>query len=268
MLPRADVPTCPAERTAALRTWSADRRALVVLDDAASADQVQALLPGGAGCAVIVTSRMPLYGLPGVEICELAPFGLDDGRDLLARILGERRVAAEPAAAVGIVRMVGGLPLALDLIGQRLTAFPGMGLGALLATLSQTFRTRPLSALSAVGPDLHAALESSYRRLSDQDRRAFRLLSTLGDGDFGAKEAARVFLVDPVTAELALLRLADAHFVHVLSVATSPEHRYVLHSITRAFALERLLTESPAHDRIVGDPHVDVDPALALSAAQ
>lgn len=264
----ADVPTCPAERTAALRTWSADRRALVVLDDAASADQVQALLPGGAGCAVILTSRMPLYGLPGVEIYELTPFDLDDSRDLLARILGERRVAAEPAAAAEIVRMMGGLPLALGLIGQRLTAFPGMGLGAFLATLSQTFRARPLSALSAVGPDLHAALESSYRRLSDQDRRAFRLLSTLGDGDFGAEDAARVFLVDPVTAELVLLRLADVHFVEVLSVAASPEHRYVLHSVTRAFALERLLAESPVHDPTVSDRHVDADPALTLSAAQ
>ena len=262
----ADVPTCPAERTAALRTWSADRRALVVLDDAASADQVQALLPGGAGCAVILTSRMPLYGLPGVEICELTPFDLDDGRDLLARLLGERRVAAEPAAAAEIVRMMGGLPLALGLIGQRLTAFPGMALGAFLATLSQTFRARPLSALSAVGLDLHAALESSYRRLSDQDRRAFRLLSTLGDGDFGAGDAARVFLVDPVTAELVLLRLADAHFVQVLSVAASLEHRYVLHSVMRAFARERLLTESPVHDPTVGDRHAD--PALTLSAAQ
>jgi DNA-binding SARP family transcriptional activator len=265
----ADVPSCPAERTAALRTWSADRRALVVLDDAASADQVQALLPGGPGCAVVVTSRTPLYGLPGAEICELGPFDAADGRALLARMLGERRVDAEPAAAVGIVRMMGGLPLALRLIGQRLTAVPRMGLGAFLTTLSQTFRSRPLSALATVGSDLHSALVGSYRRLSDQDRRVFRALPALDDGGFSAADAARVVPVDPVTAELALLRLADAHFVQVLSGATSPQHRYVLHSVMRAFALECLLTDAPVHDRPAGDrAFADLDAALTLSAAQ
>jgi DNA-binding SARP family transcriptional activator len=265
-----DVPVCPAERTAALRTWSADRRALVVLDDAASADQVQALLPGGAGCAVIVTSRLPLYGLPGVEITELNPFDAEDGRKLLALILGERRVAAEKAATTEIVRMMGGLPLALRLIGQRLTAFPGMRLDAFLATLSHTLQTRPLSALSTIGLDLHAALESSYRHLSDEDRSAFRLLSVLGDGEFSARDAARVLLVDAVMAELALLRLADAHFVQVLSAGTSVGHRYVLHSVTRAFALECLMTDSPSgDDQAAGDRHlIEVDPALTLSAAQ
>lgn len=264
-----DVPACPAERTAALRTWSADRRALVVLDDAASADQVQALLPGGAGCAAIVTSRVPLYELPGVEISELTPFDVEDGRKLLARILGEQRVAEEPAAAIEIVRMIGGLPLALRLIGQRLTAFPGMRLGAFLATLSQTLKAQPLSALSTVGLDLHAALASSHRKLSDQDRRAFRLLSMLGDGEFSAREAARVLLVDLVTAELALLRLADAHFVQVRA-GTSAEHRYVLHSVMRAFALECLVTDSPPiDDQTAGDRHlVEVDPDLTLSAAR
>ncbi|MGN9913974.1 BTAD domain-containing putative transcriptional regulator [Phytohabitans sp. LJ34] len=261
-----DVPACAAERTAALRTWSADRRALVVLDDAASADQVQALLPSGAGCAVIVTSRLPLYGLPGVETSELAPFDVEDGRKLLARILGEQRVAAEPAAAIEIVRMMGGLPLALRLIGQRLTAFPGMRLGAFLATLSQTLQARPLSALSTVGLDLHAALASSYRKLSEQDQRAFRLLLMLRDDQFSARDAARVLLVDPVTAELALLRLADAHFVQVLSAGTSAEHRYVLHSVMRAFALECLMTDSPpVDDQPADDRHlIEVDPTPDL----
>jgi hypothetical protein len=73
-----------------------------------------------------------------------------------------------------------------------------------------------------------------------------------------------------MTAELALLRLADTHFVQVLSAGTSAEHRYVLHSVMRAFALERLTTDSPpVDDKAAGDRHVvEVDPVLTLSAAR
>lgn len=243
-----EVPDSAAERTAAFRTWSADRRALVVLDDADSAGQVQALLPGGPGCAVVITSRGPLYGLPGLETSELGTFDIFDGLELLGRIIGSARVSAEPAAAAEIVHMVGGLPLAIRLIGQRLTAFPMMRLRSLLVTLSGTAGRHPLSELSTIGAELYARLEASYRKLSEPNQRAFGSLALLDREQFTAEDAATVFGVDPVTAEMALMRLADANFVQAHGVDRTARQRYALHELLRRFSAECLMAGFPADE--------------------
>jgi DNA-binding SARP family transcriptional activator len=244
----ADVPLDPAERTAALRTWSADRRALVVLDDADSADQVQALLPGGSACAVVLTSRFPLYAVPGVETVQLDVLDVADGLEMLGRVIGNHRIAAEPGPAADIVRAVGGLPLAIRLVGQRLAAFPQMRLGSCLRMLSEAIGRSSLSELSTIGPDLHSRLDASYRRLGAADRRAFRLLALLGTDEFTADDASKIFLVDRVTAELTLLRLADAHFVRGGGTVSAAVQRYTVHPLLRRFCLDCLMLDG------IGEP--------------
>jgi len=240
-----EVPNSAAERTAAFRSWSADRSALVVLDDAASLEQVQALLPGGPACAVIITSRVPLYGLSGLELVDLHPFGVPEGLELLHRLVGRRRLAAEQAAAAGIVRAVGGLPLAVRLIGQRLAAVPAMKLGACLATVTDAIGGRRLSELSTIGLDLYTRLEASYRKLGDADQRAFRLLAAYRQAEFTADDVAKLFRMDTGSAELSLMRLADAHFVKVLGGDASEGQRYALLELMRRFSLECLMADSP-----------------------
>ena len=120
----AMIPTDQDEREALYRARLADRRVLVVLDDAASEAQVRPLLPGTPGCAVLVTSRARLVGLEGARLLDLEVLHTEQAVELLARILGAGRVAAEPDAAAAIVGYCGQLPLAVRIAGARLAARP------------------------------------------------------------------------------------------------------------------------------------------------
>jgi len=105
---------------------------LVVLEDAVSEQQVRALLPGTASCAVVVTSRTMLTGLPGAAVHELDVLDPVRSRELLARVIGADRIEAESAAADALVRMVGNLPLALRIVAARLAARPSWPLSVMV----------------------------------------------------------------------------------------------------------------------------------------
>ena len=84
----AMIPADQDEREALYRACLADRRVLVVLDDAASEAQVRPLLPGTSGCAVLVTSRARLVGLEGARLLDLEVLPSGQAVELLARIVG------------------------------------------------------------------------------------------------------------------------------------------------------------------------------------
>jgi hypothetical protein len=132
----AMIPVDQDEREALYRACLADRRVLVVLDDAASEAQVRPLLPGPPGCAVLVTSRARLVGLEGARLLDLEVLHTGQAVELLARIVGARRVAAEPDAAAGIVDYCGRLPLAVRIAGARLAARQHWPLGQLASLLA------------------------------------------------------------------------------------------------------------------------------------
>jgi DNA-binding SARP family transcriptional activator len=224
------------ELVAAFRTWSSRRRVLVVLDDADSSAQVEPLLPSGARCAVLVTSRFPLYGLP-VLTRRVDVFDVDDGVELLARVVGRDRVADEPAAAADIVRAVGGLPLAIRFLGQRLVSTRPPRLDQFAVHLKASGRDL-LGELAHAGLDLRARLAASYRKLSAADRAAFRLLAALPRDEFTAAEATEVFLGDVLTAELTLSRLADAQLVRAVGEDCAGVRRFGLHELVRPYTLE------------------------------
>ncbi|MGH3973414.1 MAG: BTAD domain-containing putative transcriptional regulator, partial [Pseudonocardiaceae bacterium] len=138
---RTAIPDDVEERAALFRSRVADRRLLILLDDAACEAQLRPLLPGIPGCAVLVTSRTRMASLNVTRLVNLDILEPDHAVELLARVAGPLRVAAEPGAAKEIVRLCGFLPLAVRIAGARLGARPHWRLDRLEADLADE-RTR------------------------------------------------------------------------------------------------------------------------------
>jgi hypothetical protein len=128
------------ERVRQYRSRLADRRVLVVLDNAASEAQVRPLLPASPGCAVLVTSRARLSGLEAAHPLTLDVLEADQAVELLATLAGPGRVAAEPEAAATIVGLCGWLPLAVRIAGARLAGRPQWRLALLAERLADEHR--------------------------------------------------------------------------------------------------------------------------------
>jgi DNA-binding SARP family transcriptional activator len=122
-----DVPDEPDQAAALYRTLLADRRVLVVLDNARNSGQLRPLLPGSSGCLVLVTSRDQLAGLvaqQGARRLPLDPLTPAEANALLARVLGDKRIRTEPTATAELVQACGRLPLALRTAAAELACQP------------------------------------------------------------------------------------------------------------------------------------------------
>ncbi|MDT5035429.1 MAG: hypothetical protein QOE03_614 [Micromonosporaceae bacterium] len=177
-VPAARVPTDRDEAAAMYRSLLADRRVLVVADNARSPEQVRPLLPGNRECLVLVTSRDPLGGLvalDGARRLIIDVLGERDAVDLLGRLIGPRRVAAEAAVAAKLVRDCGYLPLALTIAAGALGDRAEPRLGPYAARLAT---------LVAAGQDpVRAGFELSYAALSEPARRVFAAFGRAGAAD-------------------------------------------------------------------------------------
>jgi hypothetical protein len=147
----------------------ADRRVLVVLDNAAGEAQVRLLLPGSSTCGVLVTSRARLTGLEGARLVDLDILPPRVAVELLARVAGPVRVAAEPDAAAAIVGYCGRLPVAIRIAGARLAGRPAWSLARLAERLAD--ERRRLDELAAGDLEVRASIALSYRALSKQQLR-------------------------------------------------------------------------------------------------
>lgn len=242
-----DAPTLPAglqERANLYRSRLAGRRMLVLLDDAASEAQVRPLLPGTAGCAVLVTSRTRLAGLEAARHVGLAGFEPAQAVELLGRIAGQSRIAAEPPAAAGIVRMCGYLPLAVRIAAARLAGRPDLTLARLNARLRDE-RTR-LDELAAGDLAVRSVAASSYRSLDGAARRALRLTALLDAPHFASWAAAALLDAPQQAAERVLDSLVDAHLLEVTGTDETGQARYRMHDLIRDFARERARIEDSA----------------------
>jgi DNA-binding SARP family transcriptional activator len=233
------------EASARFRTTMAGRRMLVVLDNAATADQVGPLLPGGTGCAVLITSRRALTTLEGAAHLYLDALPDNEAIELLERLVGSDRIAGERDAAVALVRLCGGLPLALRITGARLAARPRLPLCAFAAHLADE-QTR-LDALQIGDLAVRASFLVSYEALRSCDElaaRAFRLFGVLGGSDAGVPVVAAGLAEPAGVAEAALERLVDARLVQPPAPG-----RYGLHDLLRLFARDQARNEDTDAER-------------------
>jgi DNA-binding SARP family transcriptional activator/tetratricopeptide (TPR) repeat protein len=241
------VPQNLEEASARYRSIVADRRLLVVLDNAATTDQVRPLLPAGSGCAVLVTSRRALAELDGARHLRLEMLSEDQSVTLLGRAIGPERIAADPDAAVEIARLCGGLPLALRIVAARLASRPDLPTSAMVDRLADE-RTR-LDQLRAGDLAVRTGFEVSYQAISRGDpmaARAFRLMGSLNGVDVDALTVAAGLDESAAAAEVALEWLVDFRLAQA-----SADGRCTLHDLLRLFARERAQNEESDSERAV-----------------
>jgi DNA-binding SARP family transcriptional activator/predicted negative regulator of RcsB-dependent stress response len=245
-VPPARVPVDLDERENLYRSLLADRRVLVLLDNAHDAGQVRPLLPGGQGCLVLVTSRNPLAGLVAAGARPVVLDLLDTGeaRNLLTGRLGADRTAAEPDAVDDIVARCGGLPLPLSIVASRAMVASRFSLSALAAELGRSRRTLDGFSSDDATIDLRAVFSWSYRILGEPAARMFRLLALHPGPDATAVAAASLTGEPLATARAALAELSDAS----LLTQTVPG-RYTYHDLVRVYALELTEGEDPPDER-------------------
>ncbi len=247
---REQIPAETEERAAAYRSLLAGRRMLIVLDNAREADQVRPLLPGGASCVVVVTSRDALAGLvarDGAARVDLGPLPLDQAVDLLRELIGKRAVA-DPDAAARLATRCCQLPLALRVAAERAVSRPAVPLADLAGELAS--QQQRLDLLDA-GGDAHSAVREvfswSFRYLDDAASRVFRLVSLHPGPDFDEFAAAAMTGMTPEQTGQLLDRLARAHLIQHAGPG-----RYSMHDLLRGYARERAAGDDAEGERQAG----------------
>jgi tetratricopeptide (TPR) repeat protein len=216
----------------------AGRRVLMVLDNAATAEQVFPLLAGAAGCAVVVTSRGRLSGLvarDGVQPLALGLLSPEEASALLRQSIGTERVDAEPDAAVQLAQQCAHLPLALRIAADRVVTRPGVTLRSLVEELAdERGRLDVLAADDDQTTGLRAAFSWSYRALPPEAARVFRLLGLHAGPDISVPAVAALTGTTPAQVRGLLDVLTSAHLLE-----ETARDRYRFHDLLRLYATER-----------------------------
>ncbi|MGW4966886.1 BTAD domain-containing putative transcriptional regulator, partial [Nonomuraea sp. NPDC004186] len=231
------IPATLEEAAGRFRSLTYGKRILVVLDNARDVAQVRPLLPGSPGCAVLITSRRKLTSFEGAVQIALDVLSGGEALDLLRAMVGEGTVAAEPAEAVEVIRLCGGLPLALSLAAARLRARPAWSLAILVNRLENS--RRRLDELRVDDRAVRASFQTSYQDLHGDLRgraaaRMFRMLGMLDGPDVSLSAAAALADLPEERAQYLLDHLVDAQLVD-----NYVPNRYRLHDLLRLFARER-----------------------------
>ena len=237
------------ERAELFRSLLAGRRLLVVADNAATVGQVRPLLPGEAGCVVLVTSRGRLSGLSAREGAHRLTLGLlpaDEAVELVRQAVADYRAGDDDADVAELVRLCSRLPLALRIAAERAAARPLMPLRELIADLrGESSLWDALSTEDATEVDaVRAVFTWSYRALPTRAARAFRLLGLHPSPEFGVGAAAALIGEPPNRVNGLLDLLTGAHLLE----QTGPG-RYQLHDLLRAYAAGQARQEDSLGDR-------------------
>jgi DNA-binding SARP family transcriptional activator len=277
--PSPQIPESLDERAEAYRNLLADRRLLVVLDNAATETQVWPLLPGSDSAAVLVTSRGPLAGLAGATRIWLDVFDERQSLDLLSRIAGTSRVRADRAAAVKVIEQCGHLPLALRIAGGRLAVRPHWDVRQLADRLAD--QARRLDELQIGELGVRASISLSYHAAGSAARCLLRRLVLLEVPVFSGWLCAPLLDQQPADADGVLDELVSARLIEPVGTTSGAHTQYWFHDLIRLFARERLADDEPAAEqraaleralggllfvgeqayrRHVGDDYLRVDP--------
>jgi DNA-binding SARP family transcriptional activator len=241
----AAAPESADELAERYRGLLANRRVLVVLDDAEDEEQVLPLLPANPQCAVVVTSRYRLTGLPSAHHADLNPLSERQAVHLLSRVVGPERVDSEPEAARAVANLCGRLPLAIRIGAARLAARPHWPISRLAARLRP--ERRRLDELTHHGLAVRPNIAAGYSRLVPDAQVVFRRLGILQAPDFAAWVAAPLLDAHLPEAEELLESIVDVRLLEVDPSAAGPRYRF--HDLIRAFARERLGAEPQADGR-------------------
>jgi DNA-binding SARP family transcriptional activator/tetratricopeptide (TPR) repeat protein len=236
-VPPERVPPDPQAQAGLYRGLLADKRVLIVLDNARDEQQVRPLLPASPGSLVVVTSRSQLGGLAaaeGARLISLDVLSQAEAVQLLTARLGQARAAAEPGPVDEIARLCACLPLALAVAAARAAARPGFPLAALADELADS--AGRLDALDAGDPgsSVRAVFSWSVRQLTGDATRMFGLLGLHPGADICVPAAASLAGIAEADARRLLRELARAHLI-----AEHRRGRYAFHDLLRAYAAEQ-----------------------------
>lgn len=244
-VPPDRIPTDAEECAALYRSTVHDRRLLVLLDNAYSADQVRALIPAGPDSVVLVTSRNSLDGLVashGARSLALDVLTPSEATELFVQVLGERRVAQDPQAAQQLARLCAYLPLALRIAAAQIAGQPQRAIQSIVDDL---VAGDTLDGLAIGGDDrsaIRSAFDLSYRALDAPAQRLFCLLGTVPGNDFDLSTVVALADTTRSQAVRILDQLAAAHLV-----ARTATDRYSFHDLLRTYA-RRLASTSAERD--------------------
>ncbi|MGP3937213.1 AfsR/SARP family transcriptional regulator [Nonomuraea sp. KM88] len=231
-VPADRIPPHVEDRAALYRGLLADRKVLLVLDDAAGEAQIRPLLPGSASCRVLVTSRRRLTGLDGTRTLTLGVPPPADAIAMFTRVAGPHRVAGTAAGTLAeTVTRCELLPLAIRLAATRLRSHPTWSVVRLLARLTPA--RRRLAELAVGERSVAVAIDMSYRSLPERLQRAYRLLCAHTCESFGADQAAALMDADTLAAERVLEGLMEANLLQEPAPG-----RYAFHGLIRDHGAE------------------------------
>ncbi|WP_283139564.1 tetratricopeptide repeat protein [Rhizohabitans arisaemae] len=235
------IPRTPDERLTMFRSLTTGKRLIILIENAISAAQVRATLPGPGPNLVVVTTRARLSGLTvdGARFLEVAPFEGADALALLDRMLDSERTSREPEAARSLVKLCGNLPIAVCAAAARLALRPNWPIKRAVGELRDA--TRRLAMLSVEGDiSLQAVFDLSYHGLSDEQAAFYRRLGLHPGPDFGLGAAAAVAGVDEDDAAQMLDHLSGASLVQ----ESPSEERFSFHDLLRLHAADKAESES------------------------
>lgn len=240
-VPASRVPADLHQRGAVFRSLLHDRDVLLVLDNAATAQQIYPLLPGSRSCAVVITSRVRLPGLTsrvGAVTLTLPELSSPEAIRLVRSVIGDQRTAADPGAVTALAELCGHLPLALVRAAEQIVHRHQPSAAALAVDLG------PESArldLAEGDVSIRDAFDSSYALLDEETAHVFGLLGLHGDAEITVADAAAVAGLGADEAGRGLQRLADVHLVR-----RRDEHVFHLNDLVRIYAAELVkLVDTP-----------------------
>ncbi|WP_436502221.1 BTAD domain-containing putative transcriptional regulator [Actinokineospora sp. HUAS TT18] len=246
-VPPERVPADPDEAAGLYRTMLTGKRVLILLDNAATAEQIRPLVPGSAGCLILVTSRERLTGLTARDGAHQVPLDVlapQESVDLIGRLVGVARARREARAAAEMADTCAHLPLALRIAGANLAIRPLTSVADYTRELRDRGRMAGLTVAGDESAAVRVAFDLSYARLTPAARRLFRLLGLVPGGDIDPRGASA--LTDtPVEEAARLLRVLD----HGNLIREHAPGRYTFHDLLREYAANRAGHADESDDR-------------------
>lgn len=247
-VPPQRIPVDPDGQMGLYRSLLANRRMLVVLDNAQDADQVRPLLPGSPECFSVITSRNMLTGLMithGAQPLGLGLMSRAEAGDVLGRRIGTDRLAVDPDAVQDIIASCARLPLALAIVGARAATHPQLPLASMAKELHAAGGALDLLDGGDAATNVRKVFSWSYQRLTKPAARLFRLLGLHPGPDVSAAAVSGLAGLPLSEVRTLLGELTASHLLTLRSV-----DRYGFHDLLRAYAAELARTHDPPADRL------------------